>query len=141
MSSSSAGVAFAISEQDYNIGNPHLNATLISEIVAQVLSLHLHLPGENKPFLLKQYADHTSVFEILRQCKKIGIQSPDKVAYILATAWHESRLGTWMTESVREWSGAGCGAEEARKRGKTTTRKRGGGETNKPRPKHHRNHH
>jgi hypothetical protein len=59
----------------------------------------LKLPGEKGSSSLKKYGDHASAVKILQHCVAVGTKSPDQVAYILATAWHESRLGKWMTES------------------------------------------
>ena len=68
-------------------------------LTSQVMALKLKLPGENGSFSVQKYGDRSSVVKILKHCIEVGIKSPDQVAYILATAWHESRLGTWMTES------------------------------------------
>lgn len=71
----------------------------LQEIKDQIMALKLKLPGETQTFSLKRYGDAESVSKILQHCVQCGIKSPDQVAYILATAWHESRLGKWMTES------------------------------------------
>lgn len=68
-------------------------------LATSIISLKLKLPGENGRFSLSTYGDFNSLKIILQNCKQTGIRSPDQVAYIIATAWHESRLGTWMTES------------------------------------------
>ena len=71
----------------------------VTRLAAQVMALKLKLPGEQRLFSVKKYGDSESVVKILQHCVQVGIKSPDQVAYILATAWLESRLGTWMTES------------------------------------------
>ena len=68
-------------------------------LATSIMALKLKLPGENARFSLSTYGDFSSLKIILQNCKQTGIRSPDQVAYIIATAWHESRLGTWMTES------------------------------------------
>jgi len=73
--------------------------TQIQRLASQVMGLKLKLPGEKGVFSLQKYGDRSSLVTILKHCIEGGIKSPDQVAYILATAWHESRLGTWMTES------------------------------------------
>jgi len=71
----------------------------IVDLVGKIMGLKLKLPGEERTFSLTTYADEESVGRILRNCVSTNIESPDQVAYILATAWQESRLGEWMTES------------------------------------------
>lgn len=41
-----------------------------------------------------------SINAIIAECNKQGVPMPEQVAYILATAWHESRL-----EPISEWGG------------------------------------
>lgn len=73
--------------------------TGLLSLATRINELRLKLPGESGRFSLSQYADFASIRIILNECLTMGIRSPDQVAYVLATAWHESRMGTWMTES------------------------------------------
>lgn len=73
--------------------------TGLLSLATRINELRLKLPGESGRFSLTQYGDFASIRIILNECLTMGIRSPDQVAYVLATAWHESRMGTWMTES------------------------------------------
>ena len=100
-------------------------------LATKINELKLKLPGESGRFSLTQYGDFASIRIILNECITMGIRSPDQVAYILATAWHESRMGTWMTESgwmserraerigESEYGPNGHRASEARRYGNT----------------------
>lgn len=100
-------------------------------LATRINELRLKLPGESGRFSLTQYGDFSSIRIILNECIAMGIRSPDQVAYVLATAWHESRMGTWMTESgwmserraerigEREYGPNGHRASEARRYGNT----------------------
>ena len=72
----------------------------LGEIVAIIMGMDLPIAGERGTYPVQQFGDRVSVEKILQQCVAMGIRSPDQVAYILATAWLESRLGKWMTESA-----------------------------------------
>lgn len=78
--------------------NPHIDG--VHQLASQLNGLRLKLPGENSRFRLSTNGDFDSLKTILEHCLQMGIRSPDQVAYILATAWHESRMGKWMTESA-----------------------------------------
>ena len=56
--------------------------------------------SEGGRFSVAAYGDFQSIILIMNECLEMGIRSPDQVAYILATAWLESRMGNWMTESA-----------------------------------------
>lgn len=75
-------------------------STDLHNIATKIFGLQLALPGERGKFSLRKYGDFSSLLKILQHSKEMNIKSPDQVAYIIATAWHESRLGTWMTESA-----------------------------------------
>ena len=85
--------------QDGNTNQDSVNTT-VAQLVAKVMAMSLPIAGESGKFPIQQYGDQESVAKILEQCLQMNIRSPDQVAYILATAWHESRLGKWMTESA-----------------------------------------
>lgn len=75
-------------------------STAIHNLATKIFGLSLSLPGEKGKFSVRKFGDFTSLLKILQHSKDMNIKSPDQVAYIIATAWHESRLGTWMTESA-----------------------------------------
>lgn len=71
----------------------------LNTVANLILGLRLHVPREQQTFSVKKHGDPGSVILILQQCVQMGIKSADQVAYILSTAWTESRMGKWMTES------------------------------------------
>ena len=105
--------------------------TSLQTLATKVSGLKLKLPGEGGKFSVAAYGDFQSIILIMNECVKMGIRSPDQVAYILATAWLESRMGNWMTESAwlskssaerhgeREYGPNGRRASEARAYGNT----------------------
>ncbi|NJO39602.1 MAG: hypothetical protein HC769_15185 [Cyanobacteria bacterium CRU_2_1] len=52
---------------------------------------------------IRQFARH-SVPIILRECLNSGIKTPAQIAYVLATAEHESHLGELMEELASGWA-------------------------------------
>ena len=104
----------------------------IAELASRILSLRLKLPNERRSFSVRELGDRESVTTILQHCREVGIRSPDQVAYILATAWHESRMGSWMTESgwLSERSAERYAEREYGPNGKTPARARRMGNTN-----------
>ena len=63
------------------------------------LSLRLQEKTQTK-YQLAKHGDPRSITLILKHCKEMGIRSPDQVAYVLSTAWVESKMGQWMTEGA-----------------------------------------
>ncbi len=86
----------------------------LQQVANKINTLKLKLPGENGRFSLATYGDFTSIVKILEQCQAMEIRSPDQVAYVLATAWHESRMGEWMTEGA--WLSERSAAREGERR-------------------------
>lgn len=76
--------------------------TKLQALATSISALRLKLPDEGSTalFSVAQYGDFASIPIILKECIAMGIRSPDQVAYILSTAWIESRMGDWMTESA-----------------------------------------
>jgi hypothetical protein len=105
--------------------------TSLLTLATKVNELRLKLQDETGTFALSKYGDFSSIRIILNECLTMGIRSPDQVAYILSTAWIESRMGKWMTESAwlsqssaerhgeREYGPNGRRASEARSLGNT----------------------
>lgn len=52
-----------------------------------------------------------SIPVILAACETYGVVQPNRVAYLLATAEHESRLGYWMEELASGWDYEGWAEE------------------------------
>jgi len=52
---------------------------------------------------LREYA-YDTIPLILRECERSGVTDRGQIAYILATAEHESHLGKWMTELASGWA-------------------------------------
>ncbi len=75
-------------------------AALIKRLTTQIMSKKLHYPNQTKAVKVSKNGDSTSVSKILKHSMLMKIENPDQVAYILATAWLESKLGTWMTEGA-----------------------------------------
>ena len=71
----------------------------LSALISSIMGLKLTFPHESTKYSVQQHGDRASVEAILKQCKEEGIRSADQVAYVLATAWHESVMGKWMTET------------------------------------------
>lgn len=59
---------------------------------AKVTSVLSAVPRELKPYAEK------SVPLILKECAECGVTDPGQIAYVFATAEHESHLGQWMVE-------------------------------------------
>ena len=74
--------------------------TSLHTLATKVSGLKLKLPGEGGRYSLAAYGDFPSIPLIMNECLEMGVRSPDQVAYILSTAWIESRMGNWMTESA-----------------------------------------
>lgn len=58
---------------------------------------------ESIPYPDIRAAATSSVPVILNQCNASGVVQPAQIAYILATAEHESHLGNWMEEFASGW--------------------------------------
>ncbi len=105
--------------------------TSLQTLATQIGGLKLKLPGEGGNFSIAAYGDFNSLVLIMNECLQMGMRSPDQVAYILSTAWLESKMGEWMTESgwlsrksaerhgEREYGPNGRRASEARSYGHT----------------------
>ena len=73
----------------------------LQALATKVSGLKLRLPDEgDSRFSVAAYGDFSSIVLIMKESIAMGIRSPDQVAYILSTAWLESRMGNWMTESA-----------------------------------------
>ncbi len=55
------------------------------------------------PFPLMRLAGRTAIPAILQECARLGVTGPIQMAYIIATAEHESQLGRYMEELVSGW--------------------------------------
>lgn len=64
-----------------------------------VSSVDLDMIVATIPESLKPYA-RKSITLILQECDANGVNDRGQIAYILATAEHESHLGQWMIEFV-----------------------------------------
>ncbi|MAA79525.1 MAG: hypothetical protein CL916_09720 [Deltaproteobacteria bacterium] len=72
----------------------------IQGISNKVGAISLRMPKGAQKYQLAKHGDPKSITLILKHCKEMGIRSPDQVAYVLSTAWTESKMGQWMTESA-----------------------------------------
>ena len=72
----------------------------IQALSNKVGAISLRMPKGAQKYQLSKHGDPKSITLILKHCKEMGIRSPDQVAYILSTAWTESKMGQWMTESA-----------------------------------------
>lgn len=68
-----------------------------------VSSVDLDMIVATIPESLKPYA-RNSITLILQECDANGVSDRGQIAYILATAEHESHLGQWMTELASGWA-------------------------------------
>lgn len=85
-------------EVDSSQPNVH---TPVVEIGTHALNLDRIL--ESIPYPDIRAAATRSVPVILQECKASGVVQPAQIAYILATAEHESHLGNWMEEFASGW--------------------------------------
>ncbi|NEO31372.1 MAG: LysM peptidoglycan-binding domain-containing protein [Symploca sp. SIO3C6] len=104
------------------LGNPYNwvniqkeDGTTFTEAEARNLQIGqlVYLPMSNSPFELDQILDSVepsmlpyaqdSIPLILSQVEQSGITDQAQIAYILATAEHESHLGRWMEELSDGW--------------------------------------
>lgn len=81
-------------------GKPPANAPLV-EMGDRTFDIDRILSAIPYPDI--QAAATRSVPIILEQCKIHGVTNPAQIAYILATAEHESHLGNWMEEFASGW--------------------------------------
>ncbi|NEO34112.1 MAG: DUF4231 domain-containing protein [Symploca sp. SIO3C6] len=85
----SNSVSIAYSSNHLNAPDNSSNSSAFKQICDAVLTV--------VPATMRKYATE-SVPLILSECNNCGISDRAQIAYILATAEHESHLGQWMTE-------------------------------------------
>lgn len=85
-------------------------ATLLGERVEAYLPYNPEVDNFNLERIISSipYPDmrpfaRESIPLILRECRTYGVTDKGQIAYILATAEHESRLGQWMIEFASGW--------------------------------------
>jgi predicted chitinase len=82
---------------------PPSEATTVPMITLGDRRINLDTVIASIPFPKMRLAGRTAIPAILKECSALGVTDLLQIAYILATAEHESQLGRYMEELISGW--------------------------------------